>query len=139
MIPSLVATGGTLNLETVVTTKPAPPLNSITVRASHMVGSNASLLPGKTDGVGHRVPMTVNDFSFFHSFSIPADANTGDTVEVVIDFSDVPRDPYCTGSVGEIVKNVHIVQGMYVLCVYYGVYDFGVSIAIVHLSSGALC
>lgn len=108
--PSLVATGGTLNLETVVITKPRPQPNSITVIAYHLADNKMrGSLEEKTDGVGHH--LTNSTYSFFHSFPIPPSGSTGDTVQVIINWSGIPKGPLCEGNAGVIHRDVQVVSG----------------------------
>ena len=116
-IPSLTTTGGTLNVETVVATKPRPQPNSISLTVTRVVsdGENIIFIPlgSETDGVGYRVPTTMNNYSFFHSIAVPWNFSAADLLRVTIDTTGIQRGAQECGTAGQVFdETVRVVKGM---------------------------
>lgn len=116
-IPSLTTTGGTVNIQTVVATKPRPQNNSVSLKVRR-VTTDSDFIPlaSETDGMGHRVPTTLNNYSFFHSISIPWNLSVEDQVQVIVDTSGIQRGPYCGASNLLFDENIRVVKGKWSCC-----------------------
>ena len=110
--PSVAPSGSSLNVETLISTKPRPQNNSVVVTANFVSITNQIFkkIDILTDGASYRVPQTVNNYSFFHSFPVPVDTLTGDTVQILVNVNEVDHGSSCEYS-SSISKVTSLVKG----------------------------
>lgn len=101
-------TGSTVEVQTVVRTKPRPPGDSINISAS----VSGEALRVNSDNVVYSIPDESNTYLFVHVIKMPQSKITeSDVVFGVVNFSNLPTDSTCSGAINQPIDRITLIQG----------------------------